>query len=100
MNAIANQALLGSSLSARAQFRLRAVGITISRYGLVLVLLLIGLLKFTAAEAVGIQPLIAHSPLMSWMYTVLNVRAVSDSIGSIEIPVALLVALRPFCGGA
>ena len=39
--------------------------------------------------------LIANSPLMSWMYTVLSVRAVSDSIGSIEIAVALLVALRP-----
>ena len=96
MNAIANRPLLGSSPSARAQFRLGAVGIKISRYGLVLVLLLIGLLKFTDAEAVGIQPLIAHSLFMSWMYTVLSVRAVSDSIGSIEIAVALLVALRPF----
>jgi len=95
MNAIANQALLGSSPSARAQFRLGAVGITISRYGLVLVLLLIGLLKFTAAEAAGIQPLIAHSPFMSWMYAVLGVRGVSALIGTIEITVALLVALRP-----
>ena len=96
MSAISNQALFESSPSARAQFTLGAVGITISRYGLVLVLLLIGLLKFTAAEAAGIQPLIAHSLFMSWMYTVLSVRAVSDSIGSIEIAVALLVALRPF----
>src|ERR1700740_2808321 len=40
MSVIANRALLGSSPSARAQFRLEAVGITISRYGLVLVLLL------------------------------------------------------------
>jgi reactive chlorine resistance protein C len=94
MNAIANQALLGSSPSARAQFRLEAVGIT-SRYGLVLVLLLIGLLKFTAAEAAGIQTLIAHSPLMSWMYAILGVRSVSNLIGTIEITVALLLALRP-----
>jgi uncharacterized membrane protein YkgB len=99
MNAIANHALLGSSPSARAQFRLEAVGITISRYGLVLVLLLIGLLKFTAAEAAGIQPLIAHSPLMSWMYAVLGVRGVSALIGTIEITVALLVALRPLSAG-
>jgi uncharacterized membrane protein YkgB len=96
MNAIVNHAVLGSSPSARAKFRLEAVGITISRYGLVLVLLLIGFLKFTAAEAVGIQPLIAHSPLMSWMYAVLGVRGVSALIGTIEITVALLVALRPF----
>jgi uncharacterized membrane protein YkgB len=62
---------------------------------LVAVLLLIGFLKFTAAEAVGIQPLIAHSPLMSWTYAVLGVRGVSALIGTIEITVALLVALRP-----
>jgi reactive chlorine resistance protein C len=95
MNAMANRALLGSSPSARTQFRLEAVGITISRYGLVLVLLLIGLLKFTAAEAAGIQPLIAHSPLMSWMYAILGVRGVSNLIGTVEITVALLLALRP-----
>ena len=100
MNAIVNRALLGSSPSVRAQFGLEAVGITISRYGLVLVLLLIGFLKFTAAEAVGIQPLIAHSPLMSWMYAVLGVRGVSALIGTIEITVALLVALRPLSAGA
>src|ERR1700747_311056 len=46
-NAIVNQAMLESSLSTKARFELEAVGIAISRYGLVLVLLLIGLLKFT-----------------------------------------------------
>ncbi len=75
-------------------------GYAISRYGLVAVLLLIGFLKFTAAEAVGIQPLVAHSPLMSWMYAVLGVRGVSALIGTIEITVALLVALRPLSAGA
>jgi reactive chlorine resistance protein C len=93
MNAMVNQAMLESSLSAKARFELEAVGIAISRYGLVLVLLLIGLLKFTAAEAAGIQPLIAHSPFMSWMYAVFGVRGVSNLIGTIEITVALLLAL-------
>ena len=36
-------------------------------YGFVTVFLLIGFLKFTAAEAAGIQPPVVHSPLMSWM---------------------------------
>ena len=54
--------------SVRAQLKLETLGAWITRYGLVAVLLLIGLLKFTAAEAAGIQPLVAHSPLMSWMY--------------------------------
>jgi uncharacterized membrane protein YkgB len=38
------------------------------RYGLVLVIAWIGFMKFTAYEAAGIQPLVANSPLMSWVY--------------------------------
>jgi len=80
----------------RIQSRLEATGIVVSRYGLVVVLLLIGVLKFTPGEAAGIQPLVAHSPLMSWMYAVLSVQAVSNVIGFIEIATALLIAARPF----
>src|SRR6266852_5342432 len=81
--------------STRIQSRLEAAGILVSRYGLVAVLLLIGVLKFTPEEAAGIQPLVAHSPLMSWMYAVLSVQGTSNLIGVIEIVVAILVALRP-----
>jgi len=48
--------------------RVQAVGSLVLRYGLVLVIGWIGLMKFTEYEAKGIQPLVAHSPLMSWMY--------------------------------
>ena len=41
------------------------VGKTIVRWGVVLVLSWIGGMKFTAYEAMGIQPLVAHSPLLS-----------------------------------
>ena len=74
---------------------LERMGIYVSRYGLVLTLLLIGVLKFTFGEAQGIQPLVAHSPLMSWLYRIFSVQAVSNLIGGIEIAVALLIALRP-----
>jgi len=76
--------------------RLESIGVGVSRYGLVVVLMLIGLLKFTPAEAAGIQPLVMHSPLISWMYAVLSVQAVSNVIGVIEIATALLIASRPF----
>ena len=76
--------------------RLESIGIAVSRYGLVVVLTLIGLMKFTAAEAAGIQPLVAHSPLMSWMYAVFSVQGVSNLIGFIEITTALLMASRRF----
>ena len=81
--------------STRIQSRLEAPGILLSRYGLVVVLLLIGVLKFTPGEAAGIQPLVAHSPLMSWMYSLLSVQGVSNVIGAIEIATAALLALRP-----
>jgi uncharacterized membrane protein YkgB len=74
---------------------LEAAGTQVSRYGIVVVLLLIGALKFTPGEAAGIEPLVAHSPLMSWMYAVLSVQGTSNLIGVIEIVVATLVALRP-----
>lgn len=89
-----DRALLGMTPS-RVQSRLGTVGIWVSRYGLVVVLLLIGVLKFTPGEAVGIQPLVAHSPLMSWMYSLLSVQGVSNGIGAIEIAIAVLIALRP-----
>ena len=80
----------------RIQSRLEATGIVVSRYGLVVVLLLIGVLKFTPEEAEGIQPLVAHSPLMSWMYGLLSVQGVSNVIGAIEIATAALMGLRAF----
>jgi len=73
---------------------LETVGANFTRYGLVIVLLWIGVLKFTAAEAAGIQGLVANSPLMSWLYRVFTVQGASNLIGAVEIAVALLLAVR------
>lgn len=40
-------------------------GALLIQYGLVLVVGWIGIMKFTTYEATGIQPLVAHSPLLS-----------------------------------
>ena len=90
------ETLVRTLMRATSGTPLEAVGIHVSRYGLVLTLLLIGVLKFTASEAHGIQPLVANSPLMFWLYRVLSVQAVSNLIGVIEIAAAVLIALRPF----
>jgi|SRR5277367_3271710 len=74
---------------------LEKLGIYIARYGLVVTLLLIGILKFTGAEAQGIQPLVADNPLMFWLYHIFSLQVVSNLIGATEIVVAVLVALRP-----
>lgn len=95
MDSNLDQASAASLRFARAELKLETLGVSITRYGLVVVLLLIGFLKFTAAEAAGIQPLVVHSPLMSWMYVILSVQGVSNLIGTIEIALAVLLALRP-----
>jgi reactive chlorine resistance protein C len=65
------------------------------RYGLVLVIAWIGFMKFTAYEAAGIQPLVANSPLMSWVYAIFSERAFSALLGIVEVAVATMIALRP-----
>ena len=67
----------------------------LARYGLVVVIGWIGLLKFTSFEANGIQPLVANSPLMSWLYTIFSVQTFSSMLGVVEITVALLIAIKP-----
>jgi uncharacterized membrane protein YkgB len=76
--------------------RLEATGREVARYGLVVVIGWIGLMKFTAYEAEGISPFVANSPLMSWVYGMMSVRGFSAVLGVIEIAIALLIALRPF----
>lgn len=66
------------------------------RYGLVVVLGWIGAMKFTAYEAEGIRPLVASSPLMSWMYSVLSLQGTSNLIGVTELLAAALIAARPW----
>jgi reactive chlorine resistance protein C len=64
------------------------------RYGLVVVIAWIGALKYSAFEAAAIHPLIANSPLMSWFYNILTVRALAATLGTLEIIAAVLIALR------
>jgi len=76
--------------------QVEAVGRELARYGLVVVVGWIGLMKFTAYEAEGIRPFVAHSPLMSWIYGPLSVRGFSVGLGVVEVAIALLIAARPF----
>jgi uncharacterized membrane protein YkgB len=73
-----------------------AFGHQVLRYGLALVIGWIGMMKFTAYEAQGIEPLVAHSPLLGWMYHILSVRQFAAGLGAVEISIAILIALRPW----
>ena len=60
--------------------RLKSIGMHIARYGLAIVLLWIGGMMFTAYQAEGIRPLVANSPLMSWVYRVMSVDEFSSPV--------------------
>ncbi len=73
---------------------LENLGATVIRYGLVAVIVWVGLLKFTAYEAEGVQGFVAHSPLLSWTYGVMSVRTFAAVLGSVEVLIGVLIALR------
>ena len=70
------------------------VGGGILRYGLVLLFVGIGALKFTEAEALAIQSWVAHSPFLGWLYTITSVQGASNLIGSVEITIGILLAVH------
>ncbi len=75
--------------------RVATLSALLIQYGLVLVVGWIGVMKFTAYEAAGIQPLVANSLLLSWAYQILSVQAFSNVLGVTEIAIAVMIALRP-----
>jgi reactive chlorine resistance protein C len=85
----------GDDAAVAAEHPVAVAGRYVLRYGLVIVIAWIGALKYTVYEATAIQPLIAHSPLMSWLYSILSVRGLAAGLGSVEIIAAVLIAARP-----
>jgi uncharacterized membrane protein YkgB len=76
-----------------AEHAVAKVGQFLARYGLVLVLAWIGAGHIAAPTA--IQLLVAHSPLLSWLYGIFNTHTLGYALGSTEILAAILIALRP-----
>jgi uncharacterized membrane protein YkgB len=92
-----NRTALGTGAASREETseQVKALGAFLLRYGFVLVVGWIGAMKFTAYEAEGIQPLVANSPLMSWVYQLFSVQTFSTLLGITETAIAAMVALRP-----
>ena len=74
--------------------RLENIGLAMLRYGLAALLLMIGAMKWTSAEAEAIRPWVAGSPVLSWIDSVASVEHASEAIGAFEIVVALLIGVR------
>ena len=71
----------------------RKIGFAISYSGIFILLVWIGIFKFTPTEANAIQRLVENQPLMSWMYDWFDNQMVSNTIGSIELLTALMMLL-------
>lgn len=76
--------------------RLETLGLRFTRYALALVLLGFGVMKFTAYEAKGIEPLFSNSFLFAWAYQLFGLQTLSNLLGVTEIITGLLIASRRF----
>ena len=85
-----------NATSARPATLLDTLGALLARYGLVVVIGWIGLMKFTEFEARGIEPLVANSPFMGWVYEVFSVTTFSTLLGVVEVGAAVLLAVKPW----
>ncbi|MFN0048375.1 MAG: DUF417 family protein [Cytophagales bacterium] len=72
------------------------IGFYIALYGIAIVLIWIGVFKFTPTEADGIKSLVENSPFMAWSYKVASVMNVSRIIGTLEIITGVMLILFPF----
>lgn len=71
-------------------------GHVVLRYSLVFLLLLFGVLKWTAAEARAIEPFLANSPLLAWLLHAAGAQLASECIGVIELATAAMIAIGPW----
>lgn len=70
---------------------LSGTGYYISLFGAALILLWIGIFKFTPTEAAAIKPLVENHFLTFFVYKIISVQVMSNLIGAIEIIIALLL---------
>ncbi|MBA2250005.1 MAG: DUF417 family protein [Chitinophagaceae bacterium] len=75
--------------------KLERLGAVLIRYSLVIVLLWVGSLKFTAYEAMGVHEHAINSPLLAWLANMMSVQSFAEVIGTIEILLAILIAIKP-----
>jgi reactive chlorine resistance protein C len=75
---------------------LQRAGRLLALTGVVLPLLLIGGLKFTALEVQALKPIITGTPWLAWLYPVLGENGPSYLLGVVEIASALLLIASPW----
>jgi uncharacterized membrane protein YkgB len=71
--------------------RIQTIGRTLALIGIILPLLFIGGLKFTAPEIEGIKALVGATPWLSWLLLMFGDAGTSYFLGIVEIAAALLL---------
>lgn len=69
------------------------IGYYVALLSTAIILLWIGVFKFTQTEAAAIKPLIEHHPFFWGMYKTLELQTISNFVGIVEILAALLLLL-------
>ncbi|WP_216358497.1 DUF417 family protein [Helicobacter sp. 13S00401-1] len=72
---------------------LTRIGYFISFAGVAIILIWIGVYKFTPTEAAAIKPLVSNHFLLFWLYDILSDQGVSNLFGIIEIISGILIIL-------
>jgi uncharacterized membrane protein YkgB len=72
------------------------IGRAVAYYGLGLIFFAFGLYKFTPEEAAAIEPLLIHSPFLSWLHAGFGAQGASNVIGIVELAIALAIFARRF----
>lgn len=76
--------------------RIVATGQTVAIIGVILPLLLIGILKFTAVEVEALKPLISGTPWLAWLYPVFGENGASALLGVVELLTVALFVISPW----
>ncbi|OBJ23111.1 YkgB family protein [Mycobacterium colombiense] len=74
---------------------IETIAAVLGRYGLAIVIGWIGALKFATYEAHQIQPLVANSLVVGWLYNFMSADTLSGLLGVVELTAAALLAVKP-----
>jgi reactive chlorine resistance protein C len=85
-----------SDQAAATGLKMENIGHIVIRYGVVIAVAWIGALKYTNYEEKGIEVLLVNSPLISWAYHLIGLRTLCAVIGTSELVIAALLAVRYF----
>ncbi|MEA3148410.1 MAG: reactive chlorine resistance protein [Verrucomicrobiota bacterium] len=76
--------------------KMENIGHILIRFGAVIAVAWIGALKYANYEEKGIEGLLVNSPLVSWAYHLVGLKTLCAVIGTSELIIAALLAVRYF----